>query len=77
MKSYMVYEAKDGAVFEDEASCLDHERHMHCAKVFRLWYDETDNMLYGRNSKVECNELVEWLKENRIEVLSFYDRWED
>lgn len=68
MRIIEAYQTIDGAVFTDSAEAKRHEAVLN----FKNWYE--DNECYGNyeGSKIEANDMVNWLIASRNHVEALY-----
>lgn len=71
MKEVTKFESDDGLIFDTEEECNHWESGGKAEEDFKSWYSYTDG-LWGEGSlgKVPVNQMLEWLRDNREQVLS-------
>lgn len=64
MRKVLKYEADDGTLCDTEKQALNRDEFLKLEK----WYE--DNKLYGNylGCRIEWEDLLEWLRENKAEV---------
>lgn len=62
-----VFKANDGKEFDTEQECLDYENSLE----FRKWYSK-NNLTTTYSDYVDDLILIEWLQENKSQVLKLY-----
>lgn len=69
MQKVTAFKTTDGQIHEDEQLAFKHQNKID----FQRWYEE--ERLYGNyaGSRVEFDELVNWLQTNKAEVRKFLD----
>jgi len=64
-----MFKTDDGMVFETEVSAKEHEAEI----SFVGWYDNS-NRLYSDTEVVHGKEIVEWLINNKKQILDFLQK---
>lgn len=70
IKEIKAYRTSDGAIFEDSNKAQAHQAELQ----FKAWYDEqamNDLELCAQGYSVQAEDVLNWLRKNREEVLAF------
>ena len=65
MKKVQMYQAADGSIHETEEKCRNHEQKAN----LKSWYEDGNELLGNyAGSRVDYDDLIEWLVGNEAEV---------
>ena len=72
MKKVQMYQADDGSLHETEEQCRDHDQKV----SLRGWYDGNELLGNYAGSRVDYDDLVEWITTNQDKVKQILKHYE-